>query len=120
MSLAEAYGAKIDKTTGTKCSRRVEILSGRMIPGKGKNMYDLTVRNGHTLRNILLVFLFLIILRAGGLPAVESQPAGSPTIFVPEPRYEFAPVVDGREVAHDFVIQNKGDAPLIIERVKTD
>jgi thiol-disulfide isomerase/thioredoxin len=30
-------------------------------------MYDLTVRNGHTLRNILLVFLFMIILHADGI-----------------------------------------------------
>jgi len=83
-------------------------------------MYDLTVRNHHTLRNILLVILLLNILHAGGLTAAESPATDSPTVFVAEPSYEFAPVVDGRVVAHDFVIQNRGNAALIIERVKTD
>jgi len=74
------------------------------------------------MKRFLVLFLsgLVCMLFAGGFTAAESQATDSPSVFVPEPRYEFAPVVDGREVAHDFVIQNKGDAPLIIERVKTD
>jgi hypothetical protein len=33
--------------------------------------------------------------------------------------YSFSPVLDGTEITHDFVIQNKGDAPLAIEKVRT-
>lgn len=33
--------------------------------------------------------------------------------------FRFEPVVDGQEVLHDFVLQNKGDAPLNISRVRT-
>jgi hypothetical protein len=57
---------------------------------------------------------------AGELPSAESQATDLPAIFVPEPRYEFSPVVDGRIVDHFFKVQNKGKSPLIIERVKTD
>jgi hypothetical protein len=74
------------------------------------------------MKRLLVLFLagLIFMIFAGGLTAAESQATDSPSVFVSEPRYEFAPVVDGREVTHDFIIQNKGDAPLIIERVKTD
>jgi hypothetical protein len=69
---------------------------------------------------VLLIFGFIFMIFAGEIPVLDSKACASPSISVPEPRYEFAPVVDGKEFTHDFVIQNKGDAPLIIERVKTD
>jgi hypothetical protein len=47
---------------------------------------------------------------------VESQ---APAAVLPARGYEFEPVPDGVEVRHDFVLQNKGTAPLIISRVKT-
>lgn len=74
------------------------------------------------MRRFLVLFIsgFIFMIFAGEIPALESKASASPSIFVPEPRYEFAPIVDGKVVTHDFVIQNKGDAPLIIERVKTD
>jgi hypothetical protein len=43
-----------------------------------------------------------------------------PSVYLPAARYQFAPVVEGREVTHDFVVQNKGSAPLEIQKVKTD
>jgi hypothetical protein len=43
-----------------------------------------------------------------------------PLAHLPALRYEFAPVLEGREVTHDFVIQNKGSATLEIQKVKTD
>jgi hypothetical protein len=43
-----------------------------------------------------------------------------PSAHLPATRYEFTPVVEGREVTHDFVIQNKGSALLQVQRVKTD
>ena len=41
------------------------------------------------------------------------------TVFFPETQYEFSPALDGTKVVHDFVIQNKGDATLSVDRVKT-
>ena len=49
--------------------------------------------------------------------ATDSEKA--PSIFLPITQWEFEPVVDGTAVARDFVIQNKGDAPLNISKVKT-
>ena len=43
-----------------------------------------------------------------------------PVAHFPAARYEFSPVVEGQEVSHDFVIQNKGTATLEVQRVKTD
>ena len=43
-----------------------------------------------------------------------------PLAYLPAARYEFASIVEGQEVSHDFVIQNKGAAPLEVQRVKTD
>ena len=43
----------------------------------------------------------------------------TPKAFLPVTTWEFEPVVDGQEVVHEFAIQNKGDAPLNVEQVKT-
>jgi hypothetical protein len=43
-----------------------------------------------------------------------------PLAHLPALRYEFEPVMEGRKVTHDFVVQNKGSAPLEIQKVKTD
>jgi hypothetical protein len=42
-----------------------------------------------------------------------------PAAALPVRSYEFEAVPDGVEVRHEFVIQNKGTAPLLISRVKT-
>jgi hypothetical protein len=38
---------------------------------------------------------------------------------LPEKQYTFQPVVEGTEVVHDFVIQNKGTEELTVLNVKT-
>ena len=43
-----------------------------------------------------------------------------PLAVVPAPAHQFEPVAEGQEVAHAFIVQNKGSAPLEINRVKTD
>lgn len=42
-----------------------------------------------------------------------------PVVFFPALKYEFSQVVEGTKVTHDFIIQNKGTAPLKVEKVKT-
>ena len=59
----------------------------------------------------------LLIFSAGlGFGAENEQ---SPNVFFPQTHYEFSPVLEDTTVVHEFVIQNKGDAPLNVERVKT-
>ena len=50
---------------------------------------------------------------------IYAQDKAEPVAFYPETLYEFSSVLDGSEVVHDFVVQNKGLATLQIERVKT-
>lgn len=47
------------------------------------------------------------------------QSDAKPVAFLPETTFTFSPVLDGAEVSHDFVIQNKGTAVLEIAQVKT-
>ena len=60
---------------------------------------------------ILLAFASGVCLGAEGDAAASA--------FFPETRYEFSPVLEDTKVVHDFVIQNKGDATLQVQRVKT-
>jgi len=48
-----------------------------------------------------------------------TEAAGTPVAVVTDFKYEFKPVVDGSEIAHDYRIKNTGDGPLAIERVRT-
>ena len=48
-----------------------------------------------------------------------AQDEAGPVAFYPETLHEFSSVLDGSEVVHDFIVQNKGMATLQIERVKT-
>ena len=43
-----------------------------------------------------------------------------PSAYMPSVNFVFGPVVEGEEVVHDFVIQNKGLALLQVQNVKTD
>ena len=59
--------------------------------------------------------LFFVLVAMGDAPNNESQP----TAFLPEVKYEFLPVVEGTQVMHEFVIQNKGSSPLSVDKVLT-
>lgn len=45
--------------------------------------------------------------------------AKGPIAVLPQSEYDFGTALEGNTVVHDFVIQNKGDEPLIIHRVRT-
>ncbi len=49
----------------------------------------------------------------------QTAPKALPIAFAPEQLYRFDTVTDGKEIIHDFIIQNKGNAPLNIFKVKT-
>ena len=70
---------------------------------------------------MLAVFFvaFSILLFGTGTVGLTGQSLQTPSVLIPESRYTFSPVLDGTEITHDFVIQNKGDAPLAIEKVRT-
>ncbi|MBC2717382.1 MAG: DUF1573 domain-containing protein [Desulfobacteraceae bacterium] len=51
--------------------------------------------------------------------AVPLQSMAWPAAFIPEPEFEFEPVVDGAKIVHNFIIQNQGTAPLTISDIRT-
>ena len=64
-----------------------------------------------------LMGLFFWIFASFSL-ADEAAPGG-PVAFFPEPRYAFDQALEGTEVLHDFVIMNKGDSTLDVQKVKS-
>lgn len=71
------------------------------------------------MRNMIAVVLLLGWVLASAAEAAESSSAASPAAVVPEWRFNFEPAVEGNTLTHDFVIQNKGRAPLNVLEVKT-
>ena len=69
--------------------------------------------------NRLLVLPLLMLV---GLPfahGAQSAPAAVPSAVIRETRFEFPKALEGKEVTHDFIVENRGAAPLVIEEVKT-
>jgi len=69
------------------------------------------------------VFLFLFFLIPFSFGAGDKQAAAishkGPSVFFPSAKYEFAPVAEGIIVRHNFIVQNKGDKALYINKIKT-
>ena len=67
-----------------------------------------------------LKWFLMICLVAFPISSVAEDKAGESLSYaLPEAQFTFQPVVDGTEVIHDFVIQNKGTDVLSILNVKT-
>jgi hypothetical protein len=68
-----------------------------------------------------IVFLFIMGFVTGSFAKDQQviRPSLSPVIFVPQSHYEFPGVIDGMQVSHEFTVENKGTAPLIIQKVET-
>jgi hypothetical protein len=69
---------------------------------------------------LLPKWLMALLVTVVGLVMLQSLAyAGAPLVVLPEPVYEFAPVIEGTYVDHDFSVRNQGDAPLEIVKVQT-
>jgi hypothetical protein len=68
---------------------------------------------------IFCIFV-LFSLATGNIVLAENQTSNSPSAMVVDDVFEFNPVLEGTEVISDFIIQNKGTAPLKILNVEPD
>jgi hypothetical protein len=69
---------------------------------------------------ILIISLFLSVsIGVAADQSAENTVLPKPKIFFPETHFKFSPVLEGTKIVHDFTVQNKGNAILKIERVKT-
>lgn len=70
------------------------------------------------MKHMLLALIALWVLVITALPGnCATNPAAN--AVVPEPDFSFGTVAEGKKTTHTFVIQNKGDAKLLIKRVET-
>jgi hypothetical protein len=67
----------------------------------------------------IIVMLAIAIFLPGNVIGAKERPPPYPSAFIAQPEYTFDPVVDGTQVLHDYVIQNKGAGTLEIQKVKT-
>jgi hypothetical protein len=72
----------------------------------------------------IMLAVFAAVVCPGPTLAQSTSPStdiadGSPSVFFPVKVFEFQPVIDGANVVYDFVVLNKGSAPLLISNVRT-
>jgi hypothetical protein len=77
----------------------------------------------------LLAFVPLSMALAGPPDLPGRQPSAAvvkaavnsaPKAVFPQTKFEFAPVFEGKDITHDFIVENKGAAPLVINKIKPD
>lgn len=71
-------------------------------------------------RSLTVMVMVLLIFATPFRCMATDTPASGPQAFLPASTYEFAPVVEGAAVAHEFILHNRGDAPLKIIEVISD
>ena len=67
----------------------------------------------------LIACFFLIYIITLPVFCYGSENRGLPHASVVDSSYQFEPVLDGAKIIHDFVVLNKGNAVLEIEKVET-
>ena len=68
---------------------------------------------------ITVIVVFLAATASGYGADTAATQQKTPIAHFPVSHYRFDTVVDGTDVVYDFVIQNKGSAPLDVENVRT-
>ena len=83
------------------------------------------------LSHLIVAWALIAVSIAFAGPPVQSDPALSdstlesaletvPKAVFPETRYNFAPLYEGEEIRHHFIVHNQGRAPLVISKVRPD
>ncbi|MFO7687178.1 MAG: hypothetical protein R6V60_13930 [Desulfobacterales bacterium] len=68
----------------------------------------------------MLAFAWGSIVLLSASIGLGSQPQGpAPAAVFSQPSFQFESALEGQTVEHDFVVQNKGNADLQIEKIKT-
>lgn len=67
---------------------------------------------------LILLFIFLTLLPITSYSSDANNEQGYPYAFLPSDKHTFETVLEGVTVIHDFIIENRGEAPLKILRVK--
>jgi hypothetical protein len=68
------------------------------------------------LGSVMLIFTLVFFTNAF---AEKPEEKNMPEAYFPENTFTFDKILEGTDVIHDFVIKNNGNAPLIVEKVKS-
>lgn len=71
------------------------------------------------LNPLKLMVVFAIMLSGTMLQATETQTVSRPAAHMPETVFKSPDTVDGKDIFHDFVIQNLGTSVLNVQKGKT-
>lgn len=83
-------------------------------------------------KKIVSTVIIMMVLSAGwAMAAMPSPPDQSklsektktgvaPKAIFPQLQHKFEPLFEGEDIHHDFIIENHGQAPLVIKKVDTD
>jgi hypothetical protein len=67
---------------------------------------------------LLFAIIFFLLLFSSAF-AEKPEEKNIPQAHFPENTFTFDKIVEGTLIIHDFVIKNTGNAPLIVEKVKS-
>lgn len=70
-------------------------------------------------RRVFGILSLACLLLAPALASASEVPVKAPQVFLPETLFEFQAVLEGTQVVHEFVLKNRGEAPLNILQVKS-
>jgi hypothetical protein len=70
------------------------------------------------MKNLILMCL-MVFLSSWIISPIFSEEIKGPQAFVNNPVYTFESTLEGKKITHDYIIQNKGNLVLNIEKVKT-
>ncbi|MBW1659212.1 MAG: hypothetical protein JRJ48_01780 [Deltaproteobacteria bacterium] len=72
-------------------------------------------------KSLLYIFLLAFLVFYGPLLKAAEKTTKSkegPSLVVAQPTFEAGKVLEGEEIVHTFIIQNKGTKDLVIKSVK--
>jgi hypothetical protein len=70
-------------------------------------------------KRLIFSIILMVFITAATTWAADSAQSSPVSDMFPETSFRFDPVVEGSEVVHDFVVQNKSTEVLTINQVKT-
>lgn len=74
-----------------------------------------------TITLYLSIWIFLLSgPLSAGVPSDAQKDSIAPKAAFPKPNHHFGEVFEGEDITHDFVVENKGDAPLVIKNIRPD
>jgi hypothetical protein len=69
-------------------------------------------------RNVLAALFWALVLWPA-LPVQAETPGARPRLSIDEPVFDGGEFRPGEPLTHEFTLRNKGDAPLLIEDIRT-